>query len=53
LPSGSVIAAHDYTVEIFPEDISATVSKLSLEPLQQEDWTGGKDDIQTCFYRKP
>lgn len=52
VPSGSVIAAHDYTVEVQQEDIQLTVNRLSLEPLQQEDWVGGKDEIQTCFYKK-
>lgn len=53
LASGSVIAAHDYGMEFQPEDIEETVSKLKLEPLQLEDWRGGKDDIQTCLYMKP
>ncbi len=53
LASGSVIAAHDYGMECRPEDIEDTVTKLKLEPIQPEDWRGGKDDIQTCFYKKP
>jgi hypothetical protein len=53
VPSGSVIAVHDYSAEVKPEQIQLTVDRLSLEPLQQEDWVGGKDEIQTCFYRKP
>lgn len=52
VPSGSVIAAHDYGVEVFPDQLEATVSRLSLEPIQPEDWNG-MDDIQACFYKKP
>ena len=53
LSSGSVIVAHDYGMEVLPEHIQGTVDRLKLEPIQSEDWRGGKDDIQTCLYLKP
>ena len=52
IPSGSVICAHDYSVEIHQHQIQKIVDDLKLVPLFQEEWTGGIDDIQTCFYLK-
>jgi predicted O-methyltransferase YrrM len=51
LPKGSIIAAHDYGVEILPEHISETVQTLELEPIIQDEWRKQPDDIQCCFYK--
>ena len=53
IPRKSVIAAHDYGMEFTQEDIQETVNKYNLFPIQQNEWVGGKDDIQTCLYYKP
>lgn len=53
VPRGSVIAAHDYSVEIKDSDIEEAVKCFNLRPLCKEEWIGGIDDIQTCFYYKP
>jgi len=53
LPSGSIIAAHDFEVEFQYSDIADVVKEYSLEPLHEEEWTGGIDEIQTCFFLKP
>jgi len=53
LPADSIIAAHDYGVEIKDADMVDTIKKYDLEPLHQEEWSGGIDDIQTCFFLKP
>jgi len=53
LPSGSIIAAHDFEVEFQYSDIVGVIKKYSLEPLHEEEWTGGIDEIQTCFFLKP
>lgn len=52
IPAGSVIAAHDFTNEFDLEDIKDTVDKYELTPLVPDDWDGGVDDIQTCFFLK-
>ena len=51
LPKGSVVAVHDYdTWEIRPGQIEETVNLFKLQPLHRQAWTGGVDDIRTCFY---
>lgn len=52
LPAGSIICGHDYSDEIREGDISRTVEELELEPIHEEDWVGGTDDIRTCFFLK-
>ncbi len=49
LPIGSIICAHDYMIEIFPDDIKPVVEKNQLKPLFEDLW-GGK--IKTCFFEK-
>jgi hypothetical protein len=53
LPCKSIICAHDYPEIARPEDMSETIKKLNLIPLFEEEWVGGIDDIQTCFFLKP
>ena len=53
LPPNSVVAVHDYSVEIKDSDMEDTVKEYNLEPLYKEEWVGGVDDIQTCFFLKP
>ncbi len=53
LPPGSIIAAHDYSVEIQDSDLEKAIREYSLEPLCPKEWKGGVDDIQTCFFLKP
>lgn len=52
LKQGSIIAAHDWNVEIKPKDIVNTVNEYALEPLHEEEWDSPPDYIKTCFWRK-
>lgn len=52
LKKDSLIAAHDWDVEIKEKDILDTVNKYALEPLHKEDWDSPPDYIKTCFWRK-
>jgi len=52
LKQDSVIAAHDWGVEIKLEDISDTINKYALESLHKEEWDNPPDYIKTCFWRK-
>jgi hypothetical protein len=54
LPPDSIIAAHDWTDEIQPDEIEATVKSLSLGTILEDRWvTDDAHSIRTCFYRIP
>ena len=50
LPSGSVIAAHDYGDEILPAQMGELTE--GYEPIFEELWLDRKHELYTCFYRK-
>ena len=50
LPSGSIIAVHDYGDEILPEDMPDLME--GYEPVFEELWLDRKYELYTCFYKK-
>ena len=52
LKQDSIIAAHDWNLQIELKDISDTVNKYALEPLHEEEWYSPPDYIKICFWMK-
>lgn len=52
LPKGSIIAAHDWTHEIYYEAIKDTIKKLELEQVKKETWCAFPDYILMSFWKK-
>ncbi len=52
LKQDSIIAAHDWNMQIELKDISDTINEYGLEPLHEEEWDSPPDYIRTCFWRK-
>jgi hypothetical protein len=52
LPKRSVIAAHDYPMEISDEQMKESIEEFNLVPICKEEWTGGVEDVRTCFFLK-
>ena len=50
LPSGSVIAAHDYGREVYPENVKD--AHVGYVPLYEERWLDTDIQIFTCFHKK-
>ncbi len=51
LPSGSVIAVHDYGDEILPEDVRKHT--VGWTPILEDFWTDTTVELYTCFLLKP
>ncbi len=51
LPSGSIIAAHDYGDEVLPEDVAEYTE--GWEPILEDLWLDKTAELYTCFLRKP
>ncbi len=51
LPSGSIIAIHDYGDEILPEDVKEHTKDWT--PILEELWLDKTAQLYTCFMRKP
>jgi hypothetical protein len=51
VPSGSVIAAHDWGVEIGPDDVTDVVRDNGLDPFLPDQWT--RLNVQFAMWRRP
>ena len=51
IPSGSIIAAHDYGDEVCAENLVNFTN--DLEPILEELWLDKTQEIYTCFYKRP
>ena len=50
LPSGSIIAAHDYGDELLPKQMASITD--GYEPVFEDLWLDKKYELYTCFYKK-
>ena len=47
----SIIAVHDYPIELTNDQADKIARELALTPYLPEIWEGGIDDIKTCFFK--
>lgn len=52
LKQDSIIAAHDWGIELELKNILDTLNKYEMKPLHKEEWDSPPDFIKTCFWKK-